>query len=80
MLKHVVTWLDKNISKLSYHVKGGGGGGGEGGVEETKYMIRNQVQIFQGSYGILNTFFKHFSGTFAGQFMSFSRTFTIAKK
>ena len=36
MLKHVVTWMDRNILKLSYHVR----------TEATKYMIRNPVQIF----------------------------------
>ena len=42
-------------------------------------ILKNSFIIYQGSYGILNTFIQDFSRTFPGQFMSFSRTFTIAK-
>ena len=39
-----------------------------------------QIKVMQGSYGILNTFFKDFSRTFPGQFMSFQGLFTIIVK
>ena len=42
-------------------------------------LFSNYLCLTQGSYGILNTFFKDFSRTFPGQFMTFPRLFTVAK-
>ena len=47
---------------------------------ENQDLAKLQVARLQGSYGILNTFFKDFPKKCIGPFMSFSRTFHNCKK